>query len=71
MTIVGGVIRMHLEEMVASYSINLKGYTNNQAEGMALLWWLKITLSIGLRDLTIVGNFELIIDVIKGLNGVH
>lgn len=36
--VVGGVIQMHMKDLVVAYVGNIKGNTNNQAEGMALLW---------------------------------
>lgn len=59
---------MHIGELVVAYSGNLKGYTNNQSEGMALLWGLRVSLLIGLKTLVIEGDSKLIIDAIKGLS---
>ncbi|XP_059075389.1 uncharacterized protein LOC131875320 [Cryptomeria japonica] len=66
-----GVIRMHVGEMVVAYSGNLKGSTNDQVEGMVLLWGLKVSLSIGFKALTTEGDSKLMIDAVKGLNKVN
>lgn len=68
LAVVGGVLRSHLGEMVASYTSNLNVYTSNQTEAMALAWGLRIVLSIGIHVIVIEGDSKLIIDGVKGLN---
>ncbi|XP_059065557.1 uncharacterized protein LOC131857295 [Cryptomeria japonica] len=62
----GGIIRDHLGNMVVAYAGNLRDNTVTQAEGMALLWGLKMANSIGIKHLEIKGDSQIIIDSIKG-----
>ncbi|XP_059076661.1 uncharacterized protein LOC131875939 [Cryptomeria japonica] len=62
----GGVIQEHLGNTVAAYAGNLRNNTVTQAEGMALLWGLKMANSIGIKHLEIEGDSQIIIDSVKG-----
>ncbi|XP_057837587.1 uncharacterized protein LOC131047824 [Cryptomeria japonica] len=52
--------------MVATYAGNLSESLVSQAEGMALLWGLKMANDIGIKHLEIEGDSQVIIDSIKG-----
>ncbi|XP_057844863.2 uncharacterized protein LOC131054375 [Cryptomeria japonica] len=62
----GGVIRDHLGNTVAAYADNLRNNTVTQAEGMALLWGLKMANSIEIKYLEIEGDSQIIVDYVKG-----
>ncbi|XP_059064149.1 uncharacterized protein LOC131856393 [Cryptomeria japonica] len=62
----GGFIRDHLGNMVAAYAGNLRDNIVTQAEGMTLLWGLKIANSIGIKHLEIEGDSRIIIESTKG-----
>ncbi|XP_059070632.1 uncharacterized protein LOC131860264 [Cryptomeria japonica] len=52
--------------MVAVYTRNLRNNTITQAEGMTLLWGLKMDNSIGIKHLEIEGDSQIIVDYVKG-----
>ncbi|XP_057873763.1 uncharacterized protein LOC131079748 [Cryptomeria japonica] len=52
--------------MVAAYVGNLSESSVTQAEGIALLWGLKMANDIGIKHLEIEGDSQVIIDSIKG-----
>lgn len=52
--------------MVVAYAERLKDDTRNQVEGMALLWGLKIALSLGMKTMEIEGDSMLIVEATKG-----
>ncbi|XP_059076711.1 uncharacterized protein LOC131875978 [Cryptomeria japonica] len=52
--------------MVVAYAGNLRNNTITEVEGMALLWGLKMANSIGIKQLEIEGDFQIIMESIKG-----
>ncbi|XP_059063997.1 uncharacterized protein LOC131856333 [Cryptomeria japonica] len=52
--------------MIVAYAGNLSESSVTQAEGMALLWGLKMANDIGIKHLEIEGDSKVIIDSIKG-----
>ncbi|XP_057819194.2 uncharacterized protein LOC131032280 [Cryptomeria japonica] len=67
----GGIIRTHMRALVAAYAGNLNGHSSNQAEAMALAWWIHFSLTRGIRSMDIEGNSKLITDVVKGWNRLN
>lgn len=51
---------------MAAYLGNLRNNTVTQAEGMALLWGLKMANSIGIKQLEIEGDSQIIVDSVRG-----
>ncbi|XP_057847000.2 uncharacterized protein LOC131056757 [Cryptomeria japonica] len=62
----GGVIHDHQGTTIAAYASSLKNHNVTQAEGMALLWGLKFTTAIGIRQLEIEGDSKVIMEVDSG-----
>ncbi|XP_059073486.1 uncharacterized protein LOC131874228 [Cryptomeria japonica] len=62
----GGIICDHLGNTVAAYVGNLKNHTIIQVEGMALLWGLKFANSIGIKQLEIEGDSQIILETVSG-----
>ncbi|XP_057856647.2 uncharacterized protein LOC131065999 [Cryptomeria japonica] len=62
----GGVICDHQGNTVATYEGNLKNHTVTQAEGMALLWGLRFSTTIGIKHLETDGNSQIIMEAVRG-----
>jgi len=64
----GGVIRDEHGDLVAAYAGGLGKHSNNIVEAMALLWGLKVVISLGISHLHIQGDSKIILDAITGLS---
>ncbi|XP_059067563.1 uncharacterized protein LOC131858358 [Cryptomeria japonica] len=62
----GGIIHDHMGNTVAAYAGNLKNHIVTQAEGMDLLWGLKFSNSIGIKQLQIGGDSQIIVETVSG-----
>ncbi|XP_057869009.2 uncharacterized protein LOC131076016 [Cryptomeria japonica] len=62
----GGVICDHQGTTIVAYAGSLKNPIVTQAEGMALLWGLKLATAIGIRQLEIEGDSKVIVEAISG-----
>ncbi|XP_059066045.1 uncharacterized protein LOC131857456 [Cryptomeria japonica] len=62
----GGVIRDHQGGFIASFEGSLRNHTVNQVEGMTILWGMKFSTAMGIRQLEIEGDSKIIIEVVKG-----
>ncbi|XP_059076435.1 uncharacterized protein LOC131875779 [Cryptomeria japonica] len=62
----GEIIHDHLGKTVPGYTGNLKNHTVTQAKVMALLWGLRFATSIGIKQLEIEGDSQIIMEMVSG-----
>lgn len=63
----GGVLWDKNGDVMLVYARKVRDGRNNLAKAMALLWGLQLTREIQIKELTIEGDFKLIIDLVKGV----
>lgn len=65
-----GMVRDSASKILLAFVGNLGKASNNVADAMALLWGLKLVISVGRKNVEIEGDLKVILDTMKCLTKV-